>query len=49
MDVGFLDLADGVVRWVDDRFGRLAAWLTAGLMVMFALALLVAVAMWLLR
>ena len=36
MDVLLVELAENVIEWVDDRFGRTAAWL-AGVLAVLAL------------
>jgi len=48
-DVAFLALAESVVRWVDERFGRLAAIAAAAFMILVPLAALIATAAWLIR
>jgi hypothetical protein len=46
-DVLFMALAEGAVRYVDERYGRAAAWVTAVAMVVLPIALLVGVIWWL--
>ena len=46
-DVLFVALAEGVIEYADERYGRVAAWLTGLAMLAVPIALLVAAVWWL--
>lgn len=48
-DVGFMALAENAVRYVDERFGRVAAWLFAAAVAGVAIALVGGILVWVLR
>jgi hypothetical protein len=45
-DILFMALAEDAVRYVDERYGRAAAWVTAIAMVVLPIALLLVVIWW---
>lgn len=44
-DVQALALAGNLVRWIDEKFGRLAAWIAAALLCLLPIAI-IAAAIW---
>jgi hypothetical protein len=45
-DVAFLQIAESVVHFVDEKFGRLAAWIAAIAMVIAPVALIWSIIAW---
>lgn len=49
MEQVFLALAETVIPWIEDRYGRLAAWVVAALLIVLPITAVVIAAAWLLR
>jgi hypothetical protein len=46
-DIVFISLAETLIRHVDDRFGRAAAWVAAFIMCILPIALIAGTVVWL--
>jgi hypothetical protein len=49
MEQVYYALAETLIPWVEDRFGRFAAWMTAAALIALPIVGIAAVALWLTR
>ncbi|WP_157136840.1 hypothetical protein [Sphingomonas sp. PAMC 26617] len=49
MEQAYQALTETLIPWVEDRFGAVAAWIAAALLIMLAMAGVIVTALWLIQ